>query len=187
MALCALGPAYVIMRARDGGVVQTSDFATGYGMSVIAAVVGASISIRQILLHIVPPDPGYSKPVLGLHLYTWALLVFVAQIVASGLTWCLRASSSRRRRPVSAGSRSSCSWRWAPSSPRTRLRSLPRRGCIGPCPTTRTATDCSSSCADEVTRLPQTGRSPISPLGPRPGTLGLAVFYDRRLAPLSIR
>jgi hypothetical protein len=34
----------------------------------------------------VPPDPGYGEPVLGLHLYTWALLVFVAQIVASGLT-----------------------------------------------------------------------------------------------------
>ena len=85
MDLCALGPAYVIMRARDGGVVQTSDFATGYGMSVIAAVVGAAISIRQILLHIVPPDPGYGEPVLGLHLYTWALLVFVAQLVASAL------------------------------------------------------------------------------------------------------
>jgi disulfide bond formation protein DsbB len=85
MMLCALGPAYVIMKARDGEV-KTSDFATGYGMSIIAAVGGASISIRQILLHIVPPDPGYGDPVLGLHLYTWALLVFVAVLVTSGLT-----------------------------------------------------------------------------------------------------
>jgi hypothetical protein len=49
-------------------------------MSVIAAVGGACISIRQILLHIVPPDPGYGDPVLGLHLYTWALLVFVGDL-----------------------------------------------------------------------------------------------------------
>lgn len=84
MMLCALGPAYVVMRARDSEV-KTSDVATGYGMSVIAAVGGACISIRQILLHIVPPDPGYGEPVLGLHLYTWALLVFVAQILASGI------------------------------------------------------------------------------------------------------
>jgi disulfide bond formation protein DsbB len=84
MVLCALGPAYVIMKARDREV-KVSDFATGYGMSVIAAVCGAFISIRQILLHIVPPDPGYGEPVFGLHLYTWALLVFVAVLVDSGL------------------------------------------------------------------------------------------------------
>jgi disulfide bond formation protein DsbB len=84
MILCALGPAYVITKARDGEV-KTTDFATGYGMSVVAAVGGASISIRQILLHIVPPDPGFGDPVLGLHLYTWALLVFVAVLVDSGL------------------------------------------------------------------------------------------------------
>jgi disulfide bond formation protein DsbB len=84
MMLCALGPAYVIMKAR-AGEVKTTDFATGYGMSVIAAVAGAFISIRQILLHIVPPDPGYGDPVLGLHLYTWALLVFVAEIITAGL------------------------------------------------------------------------------------------------------
>jgi hypothetical protein len=84
MMLCALGPAYVITKARDGEV-KTTDFATGYDMSVVAAVGGASISIRQILLHIVPPDPGYGDLVLGLHLYMWALLVFVAVLVDSGL------------------------------------------------------------------------------------------------------
>lgn len=84
MMLCALAPAFVIMKAR-AGEVKATDFATGYGMSVIAAVVGAFISIRQILLHIVPPDPGYGDPVLGLHLYTWALLVFVAEIIAAGV------------------------------------------------------------------------------------------------------
>ncbi len=45
MMLCALGPAYVIMKVRVGEV-KTTDFATGYGMSVIAAVAVAFISIR---------------------------------------------------------------------------------------------------------------------------------------------
>src|SRR5262245_60426730 len=68
MLLCTLGPAYILFRAR-AGAVEVGDFATGYGMSVVAAVVGATIAGRQILLHIVPPDPGFGAPVLGLHLY----------------------------------------------------------------------------------------------------------------------
>src|SRR5437588_745649 len=56
MLLCALGPAFIIIKARNGGV-ETADFATGYGLSVLAAVGGAIIAGRQILLHIVPPDP----------------------------------------------------------------------------------------------------------------------------------
>ena len=84
MMLCALGPAYIILRARLGRVDAT-DFATGYGLSILAAVLGTCISTRQILLHIIPPDPGYGMPVLGLHLYTWALIVFVVVLVDSGL------------------------------------------------------------------------------------------------------
>jgi hypothetical protein len=37
------------------------------------------------LLHIVPPDPGFGAPVLGLHLYTWAFIVFAAVILVSGV------------------------------------------------------------------------------------------------------
>lgn len=83
MILCAIGPAYILLRARDGDVA-VGDFATGYGMSVLAAVVGAAISARQILLHVVPPDPGFGAPVLGLHLYSWAFVVFVTVLVVSG-------------------------------------------------------------------------------------------------------
>lgn len=84
MLLCALGPAYVLQRARAGDV-DVRDFATGYGMSVVAAVAGAGIAARQILLHIVPPDPGFGDPILGLHLYSWSLVVFVTVMVVSGL------------------------------------------------------------------------------------------------------
>jgi disulfide bond formation protein DsbB len=52
-----------------------------YALSILAAVVGAAGSIRQILLHIEPGDPGYGPAVLGLHLYTWAFITFVIAIV----------------------------------------------------------------------------------------------------------
>jgi disulfide bond formation protein DsbB len=51
-----------------------------YAISILAALVGSAGSIRQILLHIQPGDPGYGPPVLGLHLYTWALITFVIAI-----------------------------------------------------------------------------------------------------------
>ena len=46
-----------------------------YGVSLISAVFGASVSVRQILLHIVPGTGAYGTPVLGLHLYTWVYRV----------------------------------------------------------------------------------------------------------------
>jgi disulfide bond formation protein DsbB len=84
MLLCALGPAHILLRLRAGSI-DAHDFATGYGMSVVAAVAGAIIAARQVLLHIVPPDPGFGEPVLGLHLYTWSLIIFGVVLVVSGL------------------------------------------------------------------------------------------------------
>ena len=37
-------------------------------------------------LHILPGDPGFGSPLLGLYLYTWSLIAFISQIAASGLT-----------------------------------------------------------------------------------------------------
>ena len=45
---------------------------------------GAAISARQVLLHILPGDAGFGSPLLGLHLYTWCLIAFVCQMAASG-------------------------------------------------------------------------------------------------------
>ena len=58
-----------------------------YAISLISALVGASISIRQILLHIVPGtgSTGYGSPILGLHLYTWAFIIFAAAILLIAL------------------------------------------------------------------------------------------------------
>ena len=52
-----------------------------YALSLLAAVVGATVSARQILLHIMPGDPGYGSMILGYHYYTWAFIGFAAAIV----------------------------------------------------------------------------------------------------------
>ena len=52
-----------------------------YALSLLAAAVGAAVSSRQILLHIMPGDPGYGSALLGFHYYTWAFIGFVAAIV----------------------------------------------------------------------------------------------------------
>jgi hypothetical protein len=47
-----------------------------YGVALISALVGAAVSIRQTLLHIVPGSPSFGTPVLGLGLWVWAFIVF---------------------------------------------------------------------------------------------------------------
>lgn len=51
-----------------------------YALSLLAAILGAVFAMRQILLHIVPGDPGYGSAILGYHYYTWAFLCFAAAI-----------------------------------------------------------------------------------------------------------
>lgn len=52
-----------------------------YGLSLLAAVLGATVSARQIFLHILPGDPGFGSALFGYHYYTWAFIGFAAAIV----------------------------------------------------------------------------------------------------------
>lgn len=45
-----------------------------YGWGIFGGLVGMMVSLRQILLHIAPGDPGYGSPFLGLHFYTWGFI-----------------------------------------------------------------------------------------------------------------
>ena len=56
-----------------------------YGTIVLGAAVGAAVSIRQILDHVVPGTGSYGNAVFGLHLYTWAFIAFVLMIVGTGV------------------------------------------------------------------------------------------------------
>ncbi|RSD29755.1 disulfide bond formation protein B [Vibrio pectenicida] len=53
-----------------------------YGVVLIGALFGAATSLRQISLHVIPGTPGYGSPVLGIHYYTWAFVLFAATILA---------------------------------------------------------------------------------------------------------
>src|SRR5262250_2153331 len=55
-----------------------------YAVSLLAAIAGAAFAARQVLLHIMPGDPGYGSARLGYHYYSWAFLGFAAAIVALG-------------------------------------------------------------------------------------------------------
>jgi disulfide bond formation protein DsbB len=56
-----------------------------YGITVLAAFLGAGIAARQVLLHIAPGDPGYGSALFGYHFYTWAFVCFAAAILASAV------------------------------------------------------------------------------------------------------
>lgn len=53
-----------------------------YALSLLAALAGAGIATRQVLLHIMPGDPGYGSVIFGNHYYTWALVCFIAAAVS---------------------------------------------------------------------------------------------------------
>jgi disulfide bond formation protein DsbB len=56
-----------------------------YGLVLIAAMVGAIIAGRHVLLHIMPGDPGYGSVVFGYYFYTWAFVCFAAAMAASAV------------------------------------------------------------------------------------------------------
>lgn len=56
-----------------------------YGVALLGSLVGAAASMRQILLHIAPGDPGYSGAVFGLHLYSWSFVSFVCLMIGIGI------------------------------------------------------------------------------------------------------
>jgi disulfide bond formation protein DsbB len=66
-----------------------------YALVLIAAIFGGSVSIRQILLHIVPGTGHYGSPVLGLHYYTWAGICFFLIILGTSIMLLFEGQYSR--------------------------------------------------------------------------------------------
>ena len=56
-----------------------------YGIMLIGGLFGMSVSIRQILLHIVPGTGAYGSPFLGLHYYTWAGIAFFLVLIGTAI------------------------------------------------------------------------------------------------------
>ncbi|CZH54571.1 disulfide bond formation protein B [Legionella pneumophila] len=55
--------------------------ASHYGLMLLASLLGLSISVRQMYIHLTPGDPGYGGLIFGLHLYTWSAIIFLIIIL----------------------------------------------------------------------------------------------------------
>ncbi|MFE9406509.1 disulfide bond formation protein B [Streptomyces sp. NPDC006530] len=88
MLLAALGACCIVRRGMAGAITGR-DYMTGWGLALIAVIGGAFTSWRQTMLHILPGDKGYGDPVLGLHMYVWAWILFIASVVAIGVVMAL--------------------------------------------------------------------------------------------------
>lgn len=74
-----------------------------YGLVLIAGIAGAGIAARQVLLHIMPGDPGYGSEILGYHFYTWAFVCFVVAIAASAVMLLFNEQFEREAAPPAPG------------------------------------------------------------------------------------
>jgi disulfide bond formation protein DsbB len=76
-----------------------------YAASLLVAAAGAAVAMRQILLHIMPGDPGFGSALLGYHYYTWAFIGFATAIVliAAMLLFDRQFEDDGSARPVAVG------------------------------------------------------------------------------------
>ena len=73
-----------------------------YGVPLAVAILG-TVAGRQVLLHVLPGDPGFGTPLLGYHLYTWSFLAFVCiGLILSVMLWSPAVRAGRRHARTSA-------------------------------------------------------------------------------------
>ena len=86
-----------------------------YGAVILGALFGLAVSGRQALLHILPGDPGYGPPLLGLHLYTWTVVLFAVTLLGTAVLLLLGTAAEADRRdgrrgPVMGGLSRLAAW-----------------------------------------------------------------------------
>lgn len=84
MFLSTLGPFWIILQARRDQLTPQR-YHQGLGLAALGALIGSAISVRQVLLHILPGDAGYGSAVFGLHLYSWAFVTFCIVLLSAAL------------------------------------------------------------------------------------------------------
>lgn len=89
MMAILVAQSYLLVKLGRDKPISATEISAVHGLSITAALVGLSLSLRQVFLHILPGDPGYGGEVMGMHFYTWAFVLFFACLVGSGLTLAL--------------------------------------------------------------------------------------------------
>lgn len=82
--------------------IRFGPHATHYAIILASALAGAAASVRQVLLHIAPGDPGYGSTLLGLHFYTWGFISFFVMMLFCVLMLCLDRDHMQRSKVVTA-------------------------------------------------------------------------------------
>ena len=68
-----------------------------YGWGIIGGLVGMMVSLRQVLLHVLPGDAGFGATFLELHFYTWAFVSYVGLIAGLAILLMLPNRDVRSR------------------------------------------------------------------------------------------
>ena len=97
--------AHPVRDAGDRGVlnIRFGPRPSHYAVSLLAAIAGAAFAMRQVLLHIMPGDPGYGSALFGYHYYTWAFIGFAVAIVLIALVLVFDRQFKRDSKPIEVG------------------------------------------------------------------------------------
>ena len=68
-----------------------------YGWGILGCVTGMAVSLRQILLHVLPGDAGFGNTFLELHFYTWAYVGYVGLLAGLAILLMLPNRDVRSR------------------------------------------------------------------------------------------
>jgi disulfide bond formation protein DsbB len=68
-----------------------------YGWGIIGGLVGMMVSLRQVLLHVLPGDKGFGATFLELHFYTWAFVAYLGLIAGLAILLMLPNRDVRSR------------------------------------------------------------------------------------------
>lgn len=93
--LCFVGAGLAMcLNLKDG--IKTSH----YGIITLASILGLTIALRQISLHLGAGDNGYGQLLLGFHLYIWAAIVFTFMIGMVGVALLFEGGFSVNNQPL---------------------------------------------------------------------------------------
>ena len=76
--------------------------ATHYAVVIFSAMIGASVSTRHIMLHILPEADAYGSALFGYHLYTWGFVAFMSMIILSAILLVIDRNQLSDKTPPSA-------------------------------------------------------------------------------------
>ncbi len=68
-----------------------------YGWGIMGGLVGMMVSLRQVLLHVLPGDKGFGATFLELHFYTWAFVGYFGLLAGQAILLMLPNRDIRSR------------------------------------------------------------------------------------------